>query len=253
MRKKTEKIKTVAWGEQFVPLAGLVVAGSLVAYYAHSFPNSTISVFSRASNIGFQQLAALVLLAAITIIYLAYYRAKLSFSTRWLAASVTFTSLILFVKFTLSANELASQAAKSFSSVLSAAILIGLLYVFAFSLLYLFFDGRLLNKSLHKAIITSSEGKILLAMGLFICATLARIIVFHLPGLSGSTASSYLGDVFKSDAALLSGLLFVMIIAAVEAYAQVRRRADLKYFFVSGLVMILSFHLWWAIFIYRGY
>src|SRR5207248_2291622 len=124
---------------------------------------------------------------------------------------------------------------------------------FAFSLLYLFFDGKLLNKSLHKALIVSSEGKILLAMGLFICATLARIIVFRLPILSGSSASSYLGDVFKSNAALLSGLLFIMIIATVEAYAQVRRRADLKYFFVSGLVLILSFHLWWAIFIYRGY
>lgn len=253
MPKKTENGSAVTWTGQFIPLAGLIAVGSLIAYYAHSFPRSTLSVFSRVSSVSFQQFAVLVLLAAITIIFLSYSRAKLSFSTRWLVASVIFTFLILFVKFTLSTNELANQAAKSFGSVLSTAFLVGLLYVFAFSLLYLFFDGKLLNKHLHKALIMSNEGKILLAMGLFICATLARIIVFRLPLLSGTTASTYLGDVFKTNAALLSSLLFIMIVAAVESYAQVRRRADLKYFFAIGVVLILSFHLWWAIFIYRGY
>jgi hypothetical protein len=252
MTKKTD-IKTIPWGSQLAALALVVVIGSAIAYYARSFPDKTVSVFSGVSSITFQQLAALALLAGLTVIYLAYIRAKLFFSTPWLVASVIFTSLILFVKFTLSTNELASQSLKGFGPTLWTALLISLLYVFAFSLLYVFFDGRLLNKSLHKALIVSNEGKLLLAMGLFVCATLARIIIFHLPLLSSSTASSYLGDIFESNTALLSGLLFIMIIAAVESFAQVRRRADLKYFFVSGFVLILSFHLWWAIYAYRGY
>jgi hypothetical protein len=253
MAKKTENNARKLWGNQLVTLTGFIIVGSLVAYYVPSLPNSTSSFFTRYTNVSFHQLLALALLIALSVIYLAYFRTKMYFSTSWLIAAVTYNFLLLFVKFTLSTNEFASRHATSFGSVLSTAFLISLLYIFAFLLLYLVFDGRLLNRSLHKALIVTRDGKILLAMGLFLCATLARIVVFHLPILSNTAASSYLGDVFKGNAALLNGLLFIMSIAAVEAYAQVRRRADLKYFFVSGLVLILAFHLWWAIFIYRVY
>jgi hypothetical protein len=90
-------------------------------------------------------------------------------------------------------------------------------------------------------------------MGLFICATIARIVVFRLPFFSNTTAASYLKNIFQSDTALLSGLIFIMVIAAVEAYAQVRRWVDLKYFFISGVTLMLIYHLTWAIFVYRSY
>jgi hypothetical protein len=157
------------------------------------------------------------------------------------------------VKFTLSTHEITIQSSKNFSSLLTTALLVSSLYIFAFLIVYLFFNGNLLNKNLHKALIVSTEGKILLAMGLFLCATVVRIAFFRLPGLSGTSASSYISDIFKTNNLLLSGLIFIMIIAAVEAYAQVRRRADLKYFFVSGLLLILTFHIWWAVFVYRSY
>lgn len=253
MPRKSDKEIKQPWTSQLSGLAALALLGSLVAYFVPKLSNSTSDLFNRVATVNFHQIVALVLLTAITVIYLAYYRAKFYFSTRWLVAAAAYSFLILFVKFTLSAHELVSQAASSFGSVLGTALLVSLLYVFAFSVLYLFFDGKLLNQSLHKALITSTEGKALLAMGLFICATLARIIFFRLPFVSSTNASSYLGDIFKTNTALLSVLLFVMIFGAVEAYAQVRRRADLKYFFVSGIGLILTFHLWWAIFIFRGH
>lgn len=241
------------WRGQPLALAAFIVIGALIAYFVPSLPNSSSNVFTRISSISFQQLAALALLAGMTIIYLAYYRARWYFSNRWLAATVTYNALLLFVKFTLSTNEFANQAVKTFYAALSTALLISLLYMLAFALLYLFFDGKLLSKSLHKALIVSSEGKVLLAMGLFLCATVARVVVFRLPFLSSTFAASYLGGIFKTNAMILSALIFIMCIAAVEAYSQVRRRADLKYFFWSGLVLILTFHVWWAIFVYRGY
>lgn len=253
MAKKNDVAIRAPWASQLWGLAGLVILGSLIAYYAPLLTDPDGSFFSRLETVSFQQVAALVLLAALSVIYLAYFRARYYFSTRWLTAAVAYSVLILFVKFTLSAHEVAGQAAASFGATLITAFLISLLYIAAFSVLYLFFDGRLLNKSLHKALIVSAEGKMLLAMGLFVCATLARILVFRLPGLSSTNASAYLSDIFKANDAILSALLFVMIIGAVEAFAQVRRRADLKYFYVSGTLMILTFHLWWAIFTFRGH
>ncbi len=242
-----------SWSPQLLPLVVFIALGSLIAYGVPALPNSTAGLFGRLQTIGYHQVVALVLLCALTVIFLSYYRAMLFFSTRWLLAAVIYNSLILFVKFTLSTHELTLQLNNSFSSIMSTAMLVSLLYIFAFTVLYLFFDGRVLNRGLHKALITSGEGKVLLAMGLFICATLARILLFRLPLLSGSAASGYVSDIFKTNSVLLSGLLFVMILAAVEAYAQVRRRVDLKYFFVTGLVLILTFHFWWALFVYRGY
>jgi|GEM_PF-6642335 hypothetical protein len=253
MPKKTGSNAKQLWANQLVLLAGLTILGSLIAYYVPQLSNPSTSFFARHPNINFHQVAALVLLLALSVIYLAYFRVKMYFSTRWFIAAVTYNFLLLFIKFTLSINEFAGHSTASFGSVISTALLISLLYIFAFLLLYLVFDGRILNRSLHKALIVSSEGKILLAMGLFVCATVVRIVAFHLPILSNTAASAYLGDIFKGNAALLNGVLFIMSIAAVEAYAQVRRRADLKYFFVSGTALILAFHLWWAIFIYRIY
>jgi len=251
-RKSAQKTQQ-SWNAQMLALAVLIGLGSLTAYFVPDLSNSTGGIFSRLETVGFHQLAALALTTALTVVFLAYYRAKLLFSTRWLIAAVTYNVLILFVKFTLSTNEITNQSSKEFGSILLTAFLISLLYIFAFTVLYLFFNGKLLNKTLHKALIVSAEGKALLAMGLFICATLVRIVVFQLPILSNTTASSYLSEIFKANNALLSALLFIMVVAAVEAFAQVRRKADLKYFFVSGVVLILTFHFWWAIFVYRAY
>lgn len=253
MPRKTEKELTKPWSMLLTPLAVVFLLSCLVGYFVPNIPSNTKSIFTGANPLQLQQVVALVLVTAITVIFLAYYRAKFFFSTKWLAATVIYNALIVFVKFTLSTSQYVNRTVASFSSILSTALLVGLLYASAFFVLYLFFDGKLLNRKLHKALIVSRDGKILLAMGLFVCVTLARILVFRLPILSNTAASSYLGDVFKANTALLSGLLFVMILAAVEAYAQVRRKSDLKYFFVTGLVLILTFHVTWAIFIFRSF
>jgi hypothetical protein len=253
MKHNTANVAQPSWSSNLIALAGLFGLGSLVVYFVPSLPNATSGVFSQLAAVSFHQLLALIVTTALVVIFLAYYRARFFFSTRWLIATVTYSFLLLFVKFTLSTKEIAAQNTSSFGTILITALLVSCLYIFAFTLLYLFFDGKLLNKSLHKALIVSNEGKILLAMGLFICATIVRIIVFQLPILSGSTTSAYLSEIFKSNSLLLSALLFVMIIAAVEAFAQVRRRADLKYFYVTGIAMIVIFHFWWALFIYKGY
>jgi hypothetical protein len=253
MPQKTEKQLSVSWNTLLNPLAAVFLLSCLVGYFVPGIPSSTRSIFTGNNPLQLQQVVALMLVTAITVVFLAFYRAKFSFSTKWLTAAVIYNALIVFVKFTLSTNQYTKQTVTSFSSILSTALLVGLLYIAAFFVLYLFFDGKLLNRTLHKALIVSRDGKVLLAMGLFVCVTLARILVFRLPILSNTAASSYLGDVFKANTALLSGLLFVMILAAVEAYAQVRRKTDLKYFFVMGLFLVLTFHIAWAIFIFRSF
>lgn len=252
MQRRKEKVIDNAWSAPLTALAGLLGVSMLIAYVVPRISTST-TLFSQLTPARFHQVLALMLVTAATVIFLAYFRAKFYFSTRWLIAATTYNFLILFVKSMLSTNELAARGSETLSTLLSTALLIGLLYVFANSLLYLFFNGKLLNRNLHKALVTSTEGKVLLAMGLFICVTLARIVVFRLPVLSSTAASSYLGDIFKTNTTLISGLLFVMIVAAVEAYAQVRRQVDLRYFFVVSTVLILIFHLTWAVFVYRGY
>lgn len=235
------------------PLALALLLMPLVGYFVPVIPNNAKSVFSGVNSVQLRQVVIIISLTAVTTIFLAYYRTKFYFSKQWLFAAAIYNALVVFVKFTLSTYQYSIREAASLSSALSAALLVSLLYVIVLSILFMFFDGRILSRKLHKAIILTRDGKVLLAMGLFVCATLARVIIFSLPILSGSTTSSYLSEIFKSNAALLNGLIFVMILAAVEAFAQVRRRSDLKYFFVTGILLILSFHLTWAIFIFRSY
>lgn len=223
----------------------------IVAMLAPWLPDSTKTIFTSLSSLELKQILAIGFIAAAMVIFLAYFRAKFMFSTRWLLATVTYNVLIVFVKFTFSTNDYAN-ASRSFAALLTTALLIGCLYLFAFALLYLFFDGILLSRTLHKSLITTTDGRALLAIGLFFCVTLVRVILFHLPGFSSTVAATYLGSVFSSNTVILSGLLFVMCLAAVEAYSQVRRREDLKYFFASGAVLILVFHMTWALFMFRG-
>ena len=253
MPRKNEQAINNAWSAPLSALVGLLAIDALIAYLIPKLSNSTTTIFTQLTPERLHQVIALTLVTASTVIFLAYFRTKFYFSTRWLIAATTYNFLILFVKFTLSTNEITSKNAQSFGSILSTAFLVSLLYIFANVVLYMFFDGRLLNKKLHKALVVSSEGKVLLAMGLFICVTLVRVVAFRLPLLSNTAAASYLGDVFKANTALLSGLLFIMIIAAVETYAQVRRRVDLKYFFVVSTCLILIAHLTWAVFVFRSF
>jgi hypothetical protein len=253
MPRKNEQAINNAWSAPLSGLASLLIVDMLIAYLVPTLSNSNSTVFTQLTPARLHQIIALTLVTAATVIFLAYFRAKFYFSNRWLIAATAYNFLILFVKFTLSTNEITSKNAHDFGPILSTAFLVSLLYIFANVILYLFFDGRLLNKNLHKALVVSSEGKVLLAMGLFLCVTVVRIVAFRLPGLSNTAAAGYLGDVFKANTALLSGLLFIMIIAAVETYAQVRRRVDLKYFFVISTCLILIAHLTWAIFVYRVY
>jgi len=250
MARATKEFKP-SWSNQLLALIGLAGVGSVIAYVIP--PLNIQPVYFGETSLTYHQLLTLILLTALTVMFLAYYRARLFFSTRWLVAAAAYNSLILFVKFTISANQFKPSIGTSFSSILTTAGLVSLLYIGVFGLLYLFFDGRLLNRSLHKSLITSRQGKLLLATGLFMVATILRIVFFRLPVLSTSDASGYVSDIFRTETTLISGFLFVIILAAVEAFAQVRRRSDLKYFFVTGSLLIVIFHVWWAIFIYRGF
>lgn len=242
-----------SWWQQLYPLLILVISGSIASYLVPSVPNKTNGIFSHLNNVSFQQILILVLTTSLVVIYLAYFRARIYFSIRWLVAAVTYNFLLLLIKFTVSTNEISKQNQSSIGSILSLAAIVSLLYIFAFSIIYVFYNGKILSKSLHKSLILTTEGKLLLSIGVFFVASIARIVIFQLPIFSSTTASNYLNNVFKTNAILISALLFIMSFAVVEAYSQVRRRVDLKYFFISGLILILSIHLWWAIYIYKGY
>jgi hypothetical protein len=253
MAKKSSNQNQQTWSREALSLVGIVLLGCLAAYFVPSLPSSSASIFSRVSNLGFHQFAMLVLTAAITVIYLAFYRARAQFSNRWLVAAVTYNCLVLFIKFTLSINLFIGQSSKSFAQILSSALLVSLLYIGGFLVLYLLFDGKILNKKQHKLLVATNEGKMMLAVAMVLVVTVTRLVIYNLPLLSGSTAANYIGGVFKANTILLNLLLFVIIYATVQAFGQVRRKVDLKYFFVSGITLILAFHLWWATFMFRSY
>ncbi len=251
MSQKKGEIKN-PWTTIFAGLFILFITSAVVAYFVPNINNHNRIIFSSNKSLLLGQFIVLLSISFLTVIYLAYFRTKFHFSNNWLIAAVTYNVLIIYVKYTLSISEYSNKHMVSFNSILYNAILVSCLYIFGFFILYLVFDGKVLSKSLHKSIILTRDGKFILAMSLFLLITLARIIFFRLPIISGTTSASYLGDIFKAKTALLSALIFIIIIATVEAYAQVRRRSDLKYFFVSGVSLVVIFHITWAIYIYRG-
>jgi len=139
--------------------AGTRFIGGIYSY--RRYRSRLVRYLHKLTPVRFHEIIALALVTALTVIYLAYLRTKFYFSTRWLIAAVTYNFFLLFVKFIISVNEFSSQSAKTFNALLYTAFLISLLYILAFGVLYLFFDGKILNKSLHKALIVSAEGKIL--------------------------------------------------------------------------------------------
>lgn len=258
MSRKSEQLTASAWKPLPGALAAVGVAGSIIAYLSGGIVYHNSSFWRIASYISAGELTALVLLSALVVIFLAYVRAQFYFSSGWLMSTVALFFIILLVKFSISVRNFDSVGALSFGLsdqkvvIAWSALLISLLYIAAFTLLYLFFSGRLLTPALHKRLITTVDGKFILAMAVFIGVTILRVLLFKLPGLSGSTASHYLTAVFRTDNLVLSSMLFATIISAVEAFSRVRRSEDLKPFYMIGVALLLFFHIWWGLFIYRG-
>jgi hypothetical protein len=236
--------------KQAILLTSLLLVGLIVVYFVPKISNFAFPFLKKDSFVSTQDIISLVLLSSITVIFLSYYRTKAFFSSKWLIAATTYNVLILLIKFTLSKNEI-NSGSSNFSTILSAVIAVSFLYILGLFVLFMFFNGRILSKTTHRALIASNEGKVLLTSYIFVFITIMRVVLYHLPGLRSTTAASYLGDVFKPKTYLLSLLIFLIIYTAVEAYGQVRRRKDLLDYFVTSSTLILVFHIWWGLYTYR--
>lgn len=248
--KLKDNKEILPWPQQILALVFLLVIGLIIVYFVPKVSNSFVSILNRSGTITSQELIALVLLSAITIIFLAYYRAKAFFSTKWLIAATVYNILILLIKFTLSSNEI-NKGTNNISTITTTALTVSSLYILGLIVLFLLFEGKIISRNMHKKLITTNDGKVLLTLYMFVFITIARVVVYHLPGLSNTVAAGYLGDIFKPKTYLLSALIFLIIYCAVETFAQVRRKQDLKSFFIVSVSIILIFHIWWGIYVYR--
>lgn len=185
--------------------------------------------------------------------FLSYYRKVFHFSKKWLLATSLYSGLIIIIKFTISFSQYSPDNISGYSSMITNALLVSLLYIIGFLVIYLLFDGRLISKSLHKALITTREGKVVLATSLFVMISLVRVVLFRLPGLAQTQASDYIQTVFKTESVKLNIVIFLLILLTVEAFAAVRRRIDLKSFAIYGVGLLIATHIGWALFMVRYY
>lgn len=248
--KLKDKQQILPWSQQFIALTFLAIIGTVIVYFVPKIPNSYFSLLHKTTSITSHGIIAMFLLSAITIIFLSYYRTKAGFSTKWLVAATVYNVLILLIKFTLSSNEI-SRGSNSIYTIVTTALVVACLYIIGLIVLFLLFEGKLISKSMHKKLITTSDGKLLLSVYMFVFIMIVRDVIYHLPGLKNTEAASYLGDVFKPRTYLLSALIFLITFSVVQAFGQVRRKQDLKSFFVVAVSLILIFHLWWGIYMYK--
>jgi len=248
--KLKDKKQNLTWTQQILSLILLLSIGLVIVYFVPKISNSSLSTFKNNSYLTPQEMISLVLLSAITVIFLSYYRTKSFFSTKWLIAATVFNILILLVKFTLSSNEI-NKGNNNISTIGFTALVVSSLYILGLFVLYLIFEGKLISRAMHKKLIVESDGKILLTLYMFVFITIARVVVYHLPGISNTVAASYLGDIFMPKTYLLSALIFLITYATVESFGQVRRKQDLKSFFSISVGLIIIFHIWWGVFMYR--
>lgn len=244
MTKQTSAFPTsiIATLSAFAAIGAGIVA--LIPTYSLTPYLSWVSMDERRLKLG----VVAYLLFVLTALVLWVARKTLKLSTKWFLYVLLFNGLIIFVKFISSPNIYSNLESNTLAFT---AVGVGALYVLGLWLVYSFSQGKIL-KSLSSAAKTSEETKFLFAAGLFVFINFLRIIIFSLPPLAKTATANYLSSVFQGGGLILSVLIFLIILGAVEAFDQVKHnKATLRSTFILGVAMLVVYHILWAIFVNR--
>lgn len=188
------------------------------------------------------------ILFALTALVLWVARKAFKLSVSWFLYALMFNGLIVFIKFISSPNTYSKLAS---NTLIVTTIGVGLLYIVGVWCVYLFSQGKVL-KSLSTTAKNSGEVKFLFATGLFVFINFLRIVVFSLPPLAKTATATYLSSIFQGGGLILSVLIFLIILGAVEAFDRAKHdKATLKNVFILGVSMLVVYHVLWAVFV-RG-
>ncbi len=194
------------------------------------------------------RLTALVLVALNgLVLWLAKQDLKFSPSRLWLA--LAYNALIIGVKFVLSPATLASRS-ELFTGYTLTGLMVMALYLLGFWLIYAFFSGRL--DKVVKVPGAGEERKFLFVSGLFILINLVRIGLFALPVFRSSSAAGYLNNIYGAKGLALSTIVFLIILAATEAFDRAKSLDSptdhqLSHFFWVGASLIFIDHVLWVL------
>lgn len=229
------------------PLLAFLVIGAVIVAKIPSYNLSRYLDWTGAEENRLKLGVAAYVVFVFVAIVLGVFKKVFKLSGGWLLNALIFNGIIIFVKFMLSPNSYGNQAA---GSLVATAFGVGLLYLVALYIVYLFFQGKILKSLIHKSKITE-ESKLLFIAGLFVLVNLVRVVLFTFTPLANTGAADYLGSVLLGDGLVLSGLIFLTIFGAVEAFDQLRtKRLALKEFFILSAVLLIIYHVLWVIFVH---
>jgi len=221
--------------------AGLV---AIIPTYNLTQYLSWISTDERRLKLGVTAYVLFVLTAS--VLWVARKALKLPVS--WFLYALMFNGLIVFIKFISSPNTYGKSTS---TTLVASTVGVGLLYIIGVWCVYLFSQGKIL-KSLGNTAKNSEEVKFLFAAGLFVFINFLRIVIFSLPPLAKTATATYLSSIFQGGGLILSIILFLIILGAVEAFDRARHdKATLRNVFFLGVSMLVIYHVLWAIFV-RG-
>lgn len=186
-------------------------------------------------------------LLVLTAFVLWVAKKALKLPVAWFLYALVFNGLIVFIKFIFSPNNYGKLAP---STLAATAVGVGLLYLVGLTLIYLFFQGKIL-KSLQATTKTSEEMKLLFAAGLFVFVNVLRVVLFSFTPLSKTATATYLGSIFQGGGFVLSALLFLIVLAAVEAFSRAQGdKTTLRNMFILAASMIVLYQVLWVIFVH---
>jgi hypothetical protein len=164
----------------------------------------------------------------------------------WFLYALLFNGLLIFIKFISSPNTYSDLADQTLAITAAG---VGMLYIAGVGLIYLFSRGKIL-KSLSAKSKNSDEEKYLFAAGLFVVINFFRLVIFSLPPLANTPTADYLSSIFQGGGMVLSIILFLIIIGAVQAFDRAKPRvAALWGTLVVTVSLIIIYHGLWAIFV----
>jgi hypothetical protein len=233
-------------------LAALFVAATVfAAVLAAKLPGYRLSKYFSWLGTSNNRSLAIGLMAytmfVVTAILLWFARKYFRFSLGWLLWGLLFNGFIIFIKFISSTNNYSKL---ELGQLVTTAIGVAFLYLAALYLVYLYFLGNILKtlKTEHRS---SHELKFLFAAGMFVFINLLRIVVFTITPLSHSSAATYLASTFKGGGLLLSAVLFVIILGAIEMFDTVRNnKRDVTLTFIVTAGLIVMYHIVWVFFVH---
>lgn len=205
---------------------------------------SWISIDERRLKLGVTAYVLFVL----TAIVLWVARKALKLPISWFLYALMFNGLIVFIKFISSPNTYGKLTS---TSLVANTVGVGSLYIIGVWFAYLFSQGKIL-RSLSNTAKNSEEVKFLFAAGVFVVINFLRIVIFSLPPLTKTATATYLSSIFQGGGLILSVILFLIILGAVEAFDRVKQdKATLRKVFLLAVSMLAVYHVLWAIFV-RG-